>query len=242
MGSATFDRGSLRLAAILLLAGQVLYIVITLFHADGNANDHPSVFAEYAGSASWTTVHTAQFAAMAIMIAGLIALFYTFEMQDAIALWASRFGSALAVASLALYGALQAVDGVANKEADLAWVNASTTEKAARFASAEAVRWIEWGLRSYQDLTLGLALLFLAVAGLRTTWLKGSIAYLIGLAGLICLAQGWVVGTQGFSQTMSLAIVLGEIVSLVWMIWLISIGSRAEPESVMGKDARAKPE
>ena len=63
------------------------------------------------------------------------------------------------MAALALYGALQAVDGVANKLVDVAWVNAPETEKAARFASAEAVRWIEWGLRSYQAFTMGLALL-----------------------------------------------------------------------------------
>jgi hypothetical protein len=34
------------------------------------------------------------------------------------------------------------VDGVANKQADVAWVSA-TDEKAARFASAQAVHWIE---------------------------------------------------------------------------------------------------
>jgi hypothetical protein len=32
----------------LLLVGQLLYIVVTQFHADGDANNHPAVFAEYA--------------------------------------------------------------------------------------------------------------------------------------------------------------------------------------------------
>jgi len=41
---------SLRLCATLLLAGQLLYIVVTQFHADGPANNHPVVFAEYARS------------------------------------------------------------------------------------------------------------------------------------------------------------------------------------------------
>jgi hypothetical protein len=40
------ERTSLRLSATLLLAGQLLYIVVTLFHADGPANNHPVVFAE----------------------------------------------------------------------------------------------------------------------------------------------------------------------------------------------------
>ena len=38
------------------------------------------------------------------------------------------------------------------------------TEKAARFASAEAMRWLGWGARSYYDYALGLALLLIAAA------------------------------------------------------------------------------
>jgi len=200
MDSAALDRGSLRLAAVLLLAGQVLYIVITLFHADGNANDHPAVFAEYAASASWTLVHIGQFAAMAIMTTGLIAFSYVVDPQVAVAKWASRFGTALAVASLALYGVLQAVDGVANKQADLAWVSASPVEKAARFASAESIRWIEWGVRSYQDFMLGLALLLFGVAALKTVWLPKPVAWLMLLTGIVYLVQGWIVGVEGFSD------------------------------------------
>ncbi len=55
-------RTSLRLSATLMLVGQLLYIVVTLFHADGEANNHPAVFAEYAGSRIWTAVHLGQFA------------------------------------------------------------------------------------------------------------------------------------------------------------------------------------
>ena len=150
-------RQSLRLSATLLLVGQLLYIVITLFHTGGDANNHPAIFAAYAASETWTAVHVAQFAAMAILLAGLLALFFALDVQDGTARWAGRFGAAAAIAALALYGALQAVDGVANKLADVAWVSAPDAEKAARFASAEAVRWIEWGMRSYQAFTMGLA-------------------------------------------------------------------------------------
>ena len=227
MNNAT-DRVALRLAAVLLLAGQILYVVITLFHADGNANDHPAVFAEYAASVSWTIVHIAQFGAMAILLAGLLALYYAIDRRDSVVKWAGRFGAASAIAAFALYGALQAVDGIANKQADLAWTSASAADKAARFASAEAVRWIEWGLRSYQDFTLGLALLMFALAIVRSASVPRAIGYLIGLTGLIYLAQGWIVGVEGFSQTMSIAIVLSEIIGLIWMIWLSLIAWRLE--------------
>jgi hypothetical protein len=138
------DRASLRMSAALLLAGQVLYIVVTQFHAGGDANDHPAIFAVYAGSGVWKAVHVGQFTCAAILLAGLVALPIAASGQAA-RRWAGRFGAASAVVALALYGVLQVVDGVGNKEVDDSWVSAPTTEKAARFASAEAMRWLEWG-------------------------------------------------------------------------------------------------
>jgi hypothetical protein len=223
---------SLRLSATLLLVGQLLYIVVTQFHTGGDANDHPAIFAAYAGSGSWTAVHVLQFAAMAILLAGLLALVFALDIQAGTARLAGLLGDAAAVAALALYGALQAVDGVANKQADLAWVNAPDAEKAARFASAEVIRWVEWGMRSYHDFALGLALLLIAAVVGRTAWVPRPIAYLMGLTGLAYLAQGWLVGSEGFSPTVSLAIVLAWVLGLAWMIWLAVVAWRmpdAEP-------------
>ena len=80
MNNSTFDRTSLRLSATLLLVGQILYVVITLLHTGGEANNHRAIFAGYASSQMWTAVHAAQFACMAILLAGLLALFYTLEL------------------------------------------------------------------------------------------------------------------------------------------------------------------
>lgn len=88
-------------------------------------------------------MHVGQFAAMAIVLAGLLALVFALDAQAGAARLAGLFGASSAVAALALYGALQAVDGVANKRADVAWVSAPNAEKAARFASAETTRWVE---------------------------------------------------------------------------------------------------
>src|SRR5436190_23332065 len=98
------DRSSLRLSATLLLVGQILYVVVTLFHADGDANNHPAVFAEYAASGTWTAVHVGQFACMAIMLAGLLALFFALDAQPGAARWSARLGAVSAVSTLALYG------------------------------------------------------------------------------------------------------------------------------------------
>ena len=228
-------RSSLRLSATLLLVGQLLYIVVTQFHNGGDANDHPAIFTAYAASGDWTVVHLGQFASMAILLFGLLALCFALDVHAGMARSMGRFGAASAVAALALYGVLQAVDGVANKQADAAYVSATGADKTARFASAETIRWIEWGLRSYHDFALGLAVLLFAVALMRTAWVARPIAVLMGLSGLTCLAQGWVVGSEGFSGTESIAIVLTWVLSVAWMIWLLVVAWRmqeAEPASL----------
>jgi hypothetical protein len=222
------DRTSLRLSATLLLAGQLLYIVVTQFHVGGDANDHPAIFAEYAGSGIWKAVHVGQFASAAILLAGLFALFFALDVQAGPARWAGRFGAASAVVALALYAVLQAVDGVGNKQVDDAWVSAPGAEKAARFASAEAMRWLEWGVRSYLDFALGLALLLFAAAVVWAAGVPRPIAYLMGLSGLTYLVQGWVVGSEGFSGTHSTLIVLAWVLSVAWMIWLVVVARRMQ--------------
>jgi hypothetical protein len=228
------DRASFRLSATLLIVGQLLYIVITLFHADGEANNHPAVFAEYAVSTTWTAVHVGQFASMAILLAGLFALCFALDVQAGTANWAARFGAASAAVTLALYGVVLAVDGVALRQAVNAWASAPDAEKAARFATAEAIRWLEWGTRSYQNFALGLAVLLLAAAVVRTAWVPRPIAYLMGFSGLTYLVQGWVAGTEGFSPTHTIAIVLAEVLNVAWMIWLVVVAWRMKetPEAL----------
>jgi Domain of unknown function (DUF4386) len=108
------------------------------------------------------------------------------------------------------------------------WASAPAAEKAARFASAEAIRWLEWGVRSYQNFALGLALLLFAAAVVRTAWAPRPIAYLMGLSGLTYLVQGWVVGSEGFSRTETIAIVLAFVLDLAWMIWLVVVAWRMQ--------------
>jgi hypothetical protein len=219
---------SLRLSAGLLLSGQLLFIVITLLHADGPANNHPVVFAEYAASGTWKLVHLGQFFSMAVLLGGLFALDFALEARSERTRWASRFGAALTVVTLALYGVLQAVDGIANKQAVDAWVSAADAEKAARFASAEAIRWLEWGVRSYQNVTLGLALLLFAAAVIRTPRIARPLGYLMGLSGVSYLVQGWVVGAQGFSGAETIAIEVAYVLDVLWMIWLLVVAWRTQ--------------
>ena len=74
--SITADRTLLRLSATLLFLGEVISLVAGYFHPDqAPANDHHAAFAGYAASKIWTAVHLGQFAGMAVIITGLLALF-----------------------------------------------------------------------------------------------------------------------------------------------------------------------
>jgi hypothetical protein len=223
------NRSSLRMSATLLLAGQVLYILVTQFHTGGDANDHPAIFAAYAASGLWKAVHVGQFLCAALLLAGLVALPFAAGGGSERRRWAGRFGAVAAVTALALYAVLQAVDGIGNQEVDAAWAGAAGADKAARFASAEAMRWLEWGVRSYLDYALGLALLLVAVALLGPGGVSRVIAVLMGLSGVAYLAQGWVVGAEGFSGTHTVLILVAWVLSVVWMAWLAVVAWRRGP-------------
>jgi len=227
-----FDRTSLRLPATILLAGQLLYVVVTLFHTGGEANDHHAIFAAYAASSIWTAVHAAQFVCMAIFLAGLLALFDALDTEPGSPRLLARLGIASTTAALALCGGVLAVDGVALKQAVNAWATAPEAEKAVRFASAEAMRWLEWGTRSYENFTLALAVL-LAAAVVRRARIPRPIVYLIALSGITYLAQGWTAGGEGFSSPHTTAIVLSEVLNAVWITWLLVVAGR-KAESRIG--------
>ena len=222
------DRKTLRLSAVLLVVGFILYVIVGLLHPDGPANNHSVVFAEYASSASWTAVHLGQFAGMAVIIAGLLVLHFALDLRAGGAAWLARLGAVAAAVALGLYGVLQAVDGVALKQAVDAWASAPEADKAARFASAETVRWLEWGTRSYQSFMFGLTLILLGSAVAMTARLPRALGYLMGLSGLAYIAQGWVLGSEGFPATNTVAILAGYVLILAWIIWLAVVAWRTK--------------
>lgn len=78
-----------------------------------------------------------------MVLAGLLALFVVLDLRVGPWGWAARFAAVSAVVTVALTAVLQAVDGVTLKQTVDAWASAPPAEQAARFASAESVRWLE---------------------------------------------------------------------------------------------------
>jgi hypothetical protein len=238
------DRKALRLSATLLFIGALLSVVAGIFHPSGEApNDHGSVFMEYASSGEWTAVHLGQFAGMAVLVVGLLVLYYALDNRSGILALVARTGAVLAVVSLGLYGVLQAVDGVALKQAVDAWVGAPEADKTARFASAEAVRWLEWGVRSYHSFMLGLTFVLFAPLIVSVARLPRLAGYLIGLSGIAYLAQGWVIGSEGFSAANTAPSLLAMVLIVVWSLWLLVVAwwkaPMARAPAIPGRSARS---
>lgn len=220
---------SLRGPAAWILVGQLAFVVITQFHPGGDANDHQAIFATYARSDVWGAVHALQFVATGVMVAGLVGLCSALKPVTDTGRWAARIGAAVAVASLAIYGVLQAVDGVGNKQVDQAWIAAEGAQRSVRFANAETMRWLEWGMSSYYSYAAGLAIIAIAVAvGVaRQVRPAGAIAFLVGLSGVAMVVRGWFAGAHGFTGTHSAMIVTTWVLNLAWASWLIAAGRPA---------------
>ena len=218
------DRPSFRLPGALIFGGQLLFIAAGIFHPGSvPANDHPAVFAEYATSAYWGAVHMGQFAGLTVMLAGFIALAFALGVETGVAAWVGRFAAAGAVITVALMGVLQAVDAVALKAASDAWFAAPAAEQPARLATLEGVRWLEWGVRSYQRSMQGLTLILLATQIVLTVRLPRPIGYAMAVAGLTYIVQGVVVGAEGFSSNGTIPGLLAFVLDIAWMASLVVV-------------------
>jgi thiosulfate reductase cytochrome b subunit len=102
-----------------------------------------------------------------------------------------------------------------------AWAAAAEPEKGARFATAEGIRWLEWGMRSYQSFLLGAALLLTGAVVVRAARVPRVIGYLMALSGLAYLVQGWIIGSEGFSPANTIPTLAGIVLILVWSVWLL---------------------
>jgi hypothetical protein len=227
------DRNALRLAATLGLVGFVLAVVAQRFQAmiDGSvssANNHPAEFIVIAAADAWTPVALAQFLATALITAGLLALSFGLNLTTGIPMVINRLGAVAAVVSVALAGVVYAVAGVALKQAVDAWVQAPVAEQEARFASAEALRWLQWGASSYDAFMFGLALVLVATAIVWTGRITRPIGVIIGLEGIAIIVTGWYAGAEGLvlSGPSAIAYYLSSALLLLWIVWLLIVAWR----------------
>jgi hypothetical protein len=198
---ATQERMLVLVAGALMTAGVVLSVMAGQAHPHREApNSHPEVFEEYAGSTAWTWVHFLQFAAAAIVVAGLVTLYAAMLARGRPSL-VGLLGVSAGIVTVAVFAVNMAVDGIALKRAVDAWVAAPAGEKATRFAAAETVRWLEWGSNAFFQLMLGVTLGLLGVAIVRTAVVARTLGWISVVAGLALAVNGVLTGYHGFAGT-----------------------------------------
>jgi Domain of unknown function (DUF4386) len=220
------DRGPLTLSAVLLLVGFVLNAIQrSLLHPTGAEDDHEAIFTAYAASEAWVATHLAEFVLVLVAFAGLLVLCGALRPETP---YLALLAAGAIIATSATWAVLQAVDGVTLKQTVDAWVAASGTEKAARFADAETARWIEWGLQSYFRVMLGLAFLLVGAAAVVSRLISRWLGVLLMVGGLLSLALGFSVGYEGlesgFQDSMGLAF---QVVVLAFIVGLLIVSRRA---------------
>jgi Domain of unknown function (DUF4386) len=224
----------LTLSGALLLVGFVVNsIQRMLLHPSGEEDDHEAIFTEYAESDVWVFTHFLEFVLVLVAFSGLLVLCRVLRPETpSLALLAAV---AIIVTS-ATWAALQGVDGITLKQSVDAWAAASGTEEATRFADAETVRWIEWGLQSYFRVMLGVAFLSLGAAAVVSRLVPTWLGVLLVLAGLLSLTVGVSVGYAGLESGFQDAVGLAfQLIVLVFIVGLLVVARRSQqPATVAG--------
>jgi hypothetical protein len=222
------DRGALTLSGALLLVGFVVNAIQRmLLHPTGAEDDHEAIFTEYAESDVWVFTHFLEFVLVLVAFAGLLVLCHALRPETP---YLALLAAGALIVTSATWAALQGVDGVTLKQSVDAWAAASGTEQATRFADAETVRWIEWGLQSYFRVVLAVVFLLLGAAAVVSRLVPSWLGVLLVVAGLLSLAIGVSVGyaglESGFQDAVGIAL---QLVVLVFIVGLLVVG-RGAPE------------
>ncbi len=130
-------------------------------------------------------------------------------------------GAAGAIASLAVAGAVQAVDGIALKRMVNAWAAAAEPDKSTLFYAAYGVRQIEVGLASILGLLFGLTVCVYGVAVISDHSFVKWLGWFAIIGGIPTAIGGVVIAYTGFS---GLAMSINMPSNSLLPIWMIALG------------------
>ena len=226
--NADLERPMLRMGSVAFLAGIVIIIVSTLFHASSeDLMDNPVVFAVYAESDAWIAAHIGQFAGVMLVFAGgFVALFRLLVKSESgtTASALAWLGFAAAIITASTYAILQAVDGIALKIAVDTWYAippiADSEEKAIAFRVAEGIRWTEIGINSYFRILQGTVGIIFGVAIAKSALLSRWIGVVGIFAGAATILAGVIVAYVGFSSVRAPIVDASTVISFAWLVIL----------------------
>jgi hypothetical protein len=219
----------LRMGSVAFIAGLVIIIVSTLFHASSeDLMDNPVVFAVYAESDTWVAAHIGQFAGVMLVFAGgFLALFRLLVKSESATVSAlALLGLVAAILVASTFTILQAVDGIALKIAVDSWYaipsNAADSEeqKAMAFRGAEGIRWTEIGINSYNRILQGVVSLIFGVAIVKSALLSRWIGAVGIIAGAATVIAGIGVAYVGFAPLP----IVGDVSTFISFAWIAILG------------------
>lgn len=220
------DRGLIRLAGVLLLSGFLINAISTGFHPSGEEDDHEAVFTEYAESSDWIAIHIAQFIGVVTAVAGLLVLYRALRARGEMPVL-GLIAAGGAIATGTIFALLQAQDGIALKYVVDAWVAAPPAEEQARFADAESLRWLEWGIQSYFRILFGLTIALFGTAVAITRLVPRWLGLVALLGGGLSIAAGVDVGYQGLASGLQDKVIPAfQLAILVFAIGVLATGMR----------------
>jgi len=224
------ERPLLRMGSVAFLAGLVIIIVSTLFHASGeDLMDNPVVFAVYAESDTWIAAHIGQFAGVVLVFAGgFVALFrLLMKSESGMVSALAWFGLVTSIITASTFTILQAVDGIALKIAVDTWYAIpspsaadSGEQKAIAFRVAEGVRWVEIGINSYNRILQGVVALIFGVAIVKSALLSRWIGAVGIFAGAATVIAGVGVAYVGFAPLP----IVGDVSTFISFAWIAILG------------------
>ncbi|MDQ3837425.1 MAG: DUF4386 family protein [Thermoproteota archaeon] len=228
--TAELERPMLRMGSIAFIAGLVIIIASTLFHASSeDLMDNPVVFAIYAESDTWIAAHIGQFAGVMLVFAGgfvtLFRLLVKSESRMASAL--AWFGLVTAILVASTFTILQAVDGIALKIAVNTWyaipspsATDSEEQKAITFRVAEGIRWTEIGINSYNRILQGIVALIFGVAITKSALLSKW----IGAVGIFAGTATVIVGVGVAYVEFAPLPIVGDVSTFISFAWIAILG------------------
>jgi hypothetical protein len=218
------------MGSIAFIAGLVIIIVSTLFHASSeDLMDNPVVFAVYAESDTWIAAHIGQFAGVVLVFGGgFVALFRLLvKSESGMASALAWFGLVTSIITASTFTILQAVDGIALKIAVDTWYAIpspsaadSEEEKAIAFRVAEGIRWTEIGINSYNRILQGVVAIIFGVAIVESALLAKWIGAVGIIAGAATVIAGVGVAYIGFAPLP----IVGDVSTLISFAWIAILG------------------
>jgi hypothetical protein len=209
-----------RMGGACAIAGAIALFVGTALHPMGaDPNDARAAFAEYAADPYWVATHLTQLAGVALIVAALLSLAQ--ELDEGRGRTWSRLAAAGAIGSVALAGALQAVDGVALRSMVRWWAAAPEAQREAAFAAAFAVRQVEIGFATMVSLGFGLVAMLFGVALLADARFAKLLGALAIVGGVPTALAGLVMASEGFSE---LEMAINMPANALLLLWMLVVG------------------